>query len=66
MLAPQWIRFNPAVVYSAIVKAQHTDYNNKKDDDSSVNNRLTMSDGMVHKNSAMIKDPKLYSKEIDI
>jgi hypothetical protein len=65
MLAPQWIRFNPAVVYSAIVKAQHTDYNNKKDDDSSVNNRMAMSDGM-NKNSMMIKDPKLYSKEIDI
>ena len=76
MLAPQWIRTNPAVVDDAITKNKlsNTEYNNKDNKnvgaplkvDESFNNRMASTVQDKPSSSGMVKEPKLYSKEIDI
>ena len=77
MLAPPWIRFNPANVYSTILKSQimkrdggprdDASYDDFKDSrgigGQSVQHRTSMS--YISK-SNLFKEPQLYSKDIEI
>ena len=79
MLAPSWIRFNPAIVYSNVVKSQ-TEYGQMKNNeileqDESMERKVNTGAGGMRftnisvgskNNSNLLKDPVLYSKEIEI
>lgn len=64
MLAPSWIKFNPAHVYSSCLKQQYPE-ESKEQEAVNTTNIFKLSN-QFNKSSVMIKDPQLYSKDIDI
>jgi len=62
MLAPQWIRFNPAVAYSQILKGGEGDSGDEEKKGLNIVNPLRE---QGNKNS-LVKDPQLFSKDIEI
>ena len=72
MLAPSWIKFNPALVYSVCIKQQVDNKQPGGGDDSKLNEQVTNTSNIFkasnqfNKSSVLIKDPQLYSKDIDI
>eukprot|EP00347_Sterkiella_histriomuscorum_P005196 403357524 len=78
MLAPSWIKFNPSHVYHSVLSMQQSlnsgkGLNNgeKENDENNANksvstNNLYKMSYQLNKSSNQVKDPQLYSKDIDI
>lgn len=67
MLAPPWIKFNPAHVYSSCLKLHYGKSSNdeeSKEDITTAN--IFKLNSYFNKSSIVIKDPQLYSKDIEI
>lgn len=78
MLAPSWIKFNPGMAYAGILNQQMDEANMNEDMKDSGEGSLRDSNvldagsnmykihQMVFKKSTFIKEPQLYSKEIEV
>jgi hypothetical protein len=56
MLAPAWIKFNPAHVYSSLLKGQDVENREEIDKTMSTSNVYKISN-QLNKSSNLIKDP---------
>jgi phage-related tail protein len=65
MLAPSWIKFNPAHVYSSVLNSQTNSARDDVDKSGSTNNIFKLSH-QLNKSGNVIKDPQLYSKDIEV
>jgi hypothetical protein len=79
MLAPNWIKFNPGITYAGILNQQLDDANRGPDQNQTSEIAKNLTEGMspseqnlfkihqlVFKKSNFIKEPQLFSKDIEV